>query len=686
MRCQKRKPKGFFGRIRAAFFGLLRWIFGLFWSVTWRVGMVVGMLVGLAVGYQYLQLPELSALLDGRARGSVTMLDRNGEVFAWRGDQFGGVVTTQTVSPHLKNAIVATEDKRFYGHLGISPRGVASAVRINLREGRGPLSGNGGSTITQQTAKLLCLGVEYDVAVWSSEKAYEADCRQGSLWRKITEAIYALAMETKYTKDEILTIYMNRTFLGAGARGFEAASQRYFGKSAAEVNPAESAMLAGLLKAPTRYAPTNNLQRSQDRAQVIVGLMLDQGYLTAAQAQDARDNPAQLSEAAAARAGGYFADWVMDKIPSFFGDQTTEDVIIRTTLDQRLQTAAEEALTFIFENKVREGSKAQAAIVVMSADGAVRAMVGGRATRVSGVFNRATQARRQTGSAFKPFVYATALELGYSPLDMVLDAEYCLNIAGSPKYCPKNYTHKFYGEVTLARALRDSLNIPAVKISEAVGRDLVRQVAGDFGLSSDLAAGPALALGASESTLIEMTGAYAGILNGGSSVTPYGLVELQLLGDEAPMIGSSGGMGERVIQTSAAQQLTWMMEQVVSGGTGRRAQLPGWQVAGKTGTTQAARDAWFVGFTAEYVAGVWMGYDDNTPLSGVTGGGLPAEIWHETMVRVHEGLTPVALPMQAPTPIAPPQKPDRRRRNNGDNVGQEIGRAVDGFLKDLFGN
>ena len=426
----KRKPKGFFGHIRAAFFGLIKWIFGLFWLVTWRVGMVVGLLVGLAVCYQYLRLPELETLLDGRARGSVTMLDRNGEVFAWRGDQFGGVVTTQTVSPHLKNAIVATEDKRFYGHFGISPRGVASAVRINLREGRGPLSGHGGSTITQQTAKLLCLGVVYDADVWGSEKAYEADCRQGSLWRKITEAIFAVAMEVKYSKDEILTIYMNRAFLGAGARGFEAASQRYFGKSAAEVNPAEAAMLAGLLKAPTRYAPTNNLQRSQDRAQVIVGLMSDQGYLTAAQAQDARDNPAQLSEAAAARAGGYFADWVMDKIPSFFGDQTTEDVIIRTTLDQRLQTAAEEAMAYIFENKVRKGSKAQAAIVVMSADGAVRAMVGGRETRVSGVFNRASQARRQTGSAFKPFVYATALELGYSPLDTELDAEYCLNIAG----------------------------------------------------------------------------------------------------------------------------------------------------------------------------------------------------------------------------------------------------------------
>lgn len=271
----------------------------------------------------------------------------------------------------------------------------------------------------------------------------------------------------------------------------------------------------------------------------------------------------------------------------------------------------------------------------------------------------------------------------------MLDAEYCLNIAGSGQWCPKNYTHKFYGEVTLARALRDSLNIPAVKISEAVGRDLVRQVAGDFGLSSDLADGPALALGASESTLIEMTGAYAGILNGGSSVTPYGLVELRLMDDDEAMIGTSGGMGERVIQTSAAHQLTWMMEKVISEGTGRRAQLPGWQVAGKTGTTQAARDAWFIGFTAEYVAGVWMGYDDNTPLSGVTGGGLPAEIWRETMIRVHDGLAPVALPMQAPAPLVvptPQPNPERRNNGNGPKLGRELGRAVDGLLKDIFGN
>jgi membrane peptidoglycan carboxypeptidase len=415
---------------------LFRWLWRIIWGITWRVGAVAGLLLALAVGVVYTSLPDVDALLDGRARGSVTLLDRDGKVFAWRGDQFGGVITADTVSPHLKNAVIATEDKRFYRHFGVSPRGVASAVHINLSEGRGPLSGHGGSTITQQTAKLLCLGVPYEPSEWESEAAYEADCRQGSLWRKAKEAVYAIAMEVKYSKDEILTIYLNRAFLGAGARGFEAASQRYFGISAAEVSPAEAAMLAGLLVAPTRYAPTNNLQRSQDRARLVVGLMEAQGYLSSAQASEARSRPAQLSEAAAARAGGYFADWVMASGPEFFTRNTTEDVVIRTTLDQRIQTSAEEALKFIFQEKVREGSKAQAAIVVMSADGAVRGMVGGRKTRVSGAFNRATQALRQTGSSFKPFVYATALELGYSPLDTVMDEPTCWNIAFSGQWCP----------------------------------------------------------------------------------------------------------------------------------------------------------------------------------------------------------------------------------------------------------
>jgi 1A family penicillin-binding protein len=674
------QKQGIIRRVIGTVFGF---IFRLIWAVSWRVTAVVALVVAGAVFYTFTTLPDVRELLDGRARGSVTLLDQEGEVFAWRGDQFGGVVTADTVSPHLKNAVVATEDKRFYRHFGISPRGVASAIRINMREGRGPLSGHGGSTITQQTAKLLCLGVEYDKTQWESEQDYVRDCRRGSLTRKIKEAIYALAMETKYTKDEILSIYLNRAYLGAGAFGAEAAAQRYFSKPATALTPQEGAMLAGLLTAPTRLAPTTNLERSQDRAATVLRLMEDQGYLTTAERQRATDNPAVLSEAAEAQTGGYFADWVMESGPDFFTRDTTEDVIIKTTLDPRIQRAAEEALAAIFDEKVKEGSQAEAAIVVMSADGAVRAMVGGRESKVTGAFNRATMANRQTGSAFKPFVYATALELGYGPNATVVDEPYCQDIPGSGRWCPKNYQKDYRGRVTLTEALKFSLNIPAVKVSEAVGRDLVRKVAEDFGIESDLADGPALALGASESTLLEMTGAYAGILNGGSSVTPYGLVELTLLGEDTPLMGAGGGIGERVIREQAARELTYMMEKVVSEGTARRARLSGWEVAGKTGTTQAARDAWFIGFTADYVTGVWMGYDDNRPLQQVTGGSLPTDIWRETMVRVNEGLTARPLPMARGVseqvvrdvdPAAPAPQPPRQREN-----------AVERILRDLLG-
>ncbi|SIT79990.1 transglycosylase domain-containing protein [Pontibaca methylaminivorans] len=677
-------PRSFIG-------GLLSFIAQVIWRLTWRVGVLLVVAIAIAVGYYYSTLPEVNRLLDGRARGSVTLLDDRGDVFAWRGDQFGGVVTTETVSPYLKNAIVATEDRRFYRHFGVSPRGIASAIRINLSEGRGALSGHGGSTLTQQTAKLLCFGKAFDATGGMTEREYESECRRSTIWRKIDEAIYAMAMEARYSKDQILTIYMNRAFLGAGARGFEAAAQRYFGKSASDVSPAEAAMLAGLLVAPSHFAPTNDLARAQRRANVIVGLMEQQGYLTAAEASEAREHPAQLSQAASDRAGGYFADWVMASGPEYFTRNTTEDVIIRTTLDRRVQKAAEAAMQHVFETKVREGSKAEAAIVVMSADGAVRAMVGGRETRVAGAFNRATQALRQTGSAFKPFVYAAALDLGHSPLATVVDEPYCLNIPGSGRWCPDNYTRNHYGRVTLTHALKDSLNVPAVKVSEDVGRDLVRKVATGFGIRSSLADGPALALGTSESTLVEMTGAFAGILNGGSAVMPYGVEELRLLGDDTPLMGKEGGIGKRVISEDAAEQLIWMMEKVISDGSGRRAAIPGWQAAGKTGTTQSARDAWFIGFTADYVAGVWMGNDDNKPLTGVTGGGLPAEIWRETMVRVHDGLEPRPLPMRAPPQPEPqyqqqypqpgqPQAAAPERRGGGG-----LGQVVDQVLRDIFG-
>ncbi len=641
--------------------GIVHLIWRAVWGIVWRAAAVTAMIVAAVTFYFYAQLPELTDLLDGRARGSVTLVDQNGEVFAWRGETFGGHVDAGSVAPALRNAVVASEDKRFYWHLGVSPRGIASAIRINLREGRGPLSGNGGSTITQQVAKLLCLGVPYDPSAWKNEAEYETDCRRGSVVRKLKEMPYAFALEAKYSKEEILSIYLNRAYLGAGARGFEAAAQRYFGKSANQVNVAEAAMLAGLLPAPSYYAPTGNLQRSRERANVVVGLMEDQGYITGAEADAARANPASLSAAAEAQAGGYFADWVMTEGPDFLTKTTTEDVIMRTTLDPRLQKAAEDALDYIFREKVKEGSKAQAAIVVMSADGAVRAMVGGRETRVSGAFNRATQAKRQTGSSFKPFVYAAALDLGYSPADFVDDSPLTINIPGSGPWSPKNYTEEYKGIVTLTTALKQSLNIPAVRVSEAVGRDAVRQVAAQFGIESDLAAGPALALGASESTLLEMTGAYAGILNGGRQVRPYGLIDLRLQGETEALIGQDGGMGERVIKEESALLLTYMMTQVIESGTGTRARLEGRQAAGKTGTTQAARDAWFIGFTADYVVGVWMGYDDNSPLTGVTGGGLPAEIWREVMVRVNEGLPVRPLPMIVPEPRRPPTSPSEVR-------------------------
>ena len=678
----KRKPPrrgGIIGFFRA----VIAWILRLIWKITWRLTAVAVLVLSLAVGYLYTTLPPLDALLDGRARGSVTMLDRNGDVFAWRGDQFGGVVTADSVSPHLKNAVIATEDRRFYRHFGVSPRGIASAVRINLSEGRGPLSGHGGSTITQQVAKLICLGEPYDASSGMTEQEYEASCRRSSLQRKAKEALFSIAMEVKYTKDDILSIYLNRAYMGGGAFGAEAAAQRFFGKPAAAVNAAEGAMLAGLLTAPTTLSPTNNLDRSQDRAATVIRLMREQGYLSQKEADFAQANPAELSEAAEARAGGYFADWVMSTGPEFFTRNTTEDVRITTTLDQRIQKAAEDGLTWVFENKVREGSEAQAAVIVMSADGAVRAMVGGRKTKFAGGFNRATQALRQTGSVFKPFVYAAALDLGYSPDDLIEDAPYCLNIPGSGEWCPRNYTNNFYGKVTLTEALEKSLNIPAVKISESVGRERVSQVATQFGIQSDLAAGPALALGASESTLIEMTGAFAGILNGGSSVTPYGLVELTLLGDNEPLMGTGGGIGERVIQEGAARQLVYMMEKVISEGTGSRAQFGGRQLAGKTGTTSAAKDAWFIGFSADYVTGVWMGYDDNIPLNGVTGGGLPTDIWRETMSRVHEGLPLTPLPMQGPGPAS-------GLGDDGNGIAIPVGNSepvsiIDQVLRDIFG-
>ncbi|MEM1312977.1 MAG: PBP1A family penicillin-binding protein [Pseudomonadota bacterium] len=593
------------------------------WLVGSRVALGLALALAAATGVFYAQLPPASDLLDGRARGSVILLDRHGEVFAWRGQQFGGALRASEVSPHLVHAVVATEDRRFWSHWGIDPLGLARAMAANLRAGR---LVQGGSTLTQQTAKNVFL------------------THERSLERKLKELPMAMAMELKYSKEEILSIYLNRVYLGAGAYGFEAAAQRYFGKSARIASPAEAAMLAGLLKAPSRFAPTNNLADAQGRAGVIVGLMEAQGYLTEAQAARARAEPAGLSRAAAARAGGAFADWVMEAGPAWLTRETSEDVVIRTTFDPRIQAAAEAAVAQVFADSVREGSKAQAAIAVMDHDGAVRALVGGRDdARKAGRFNRATQAKRQTGSAFKPIVYAAALEAGMRPNDVVVDEPLTIK-----SWSPRNYGGGYLGPVTLTEALARSINTVAVRVALRAGLDEVRETARALGVASPLAPGPAVALGTSEATLLEMTGVYATFASSGVRASPYGILRVSLRGEEqTPLMTQTAEPRPRAVSARAAGQVSGMMQEVIRSGTGRRAALPdGRPAAGKTGTTQAARDAWFVGFTADYVAGVWMGYDDNTPLTGVTGGGLPAAIWRETMDRVHRGapIRPLDVP------------------------------------------
>ncbi|MFT3975474.1 MAG: PBP1A family penicillin-binding protein [Amaricoccus sp.] len=634
------------------------------WWVGVRLAIVVAAVLAAGTAWYASQLPTLDDLLDPRDTGSVTLVDDAGQTFAWRGQQFGAV-NAETVSPHLLNAIIATEDRRFYWHFGIDLRGTLRAALTNFRAGG---TVQGGSSITQQVAKLIFFD------------------NTRTLERKIKEIPAALALEWKFSKSEILSIYLNRAYLGAGTTGFEAASERYFDKSAADVTPAEAAMLAGLLRAPSRFAPTNDLKLAQGRAGTIIGLMQDQGYLTAAQAEQARAHPAVLSAAAAAKAGGAFADWIMSTGPDFLTRRTTEDIEIATTFDPALQRAAEDGLKAVFSQKLKSGSNAQAAIVIMSPDGAVRAMVGGRELGAGeGEFNRATMANRQIGSLFKPFVYAAALQSGASPYDPVSDAPLTIYVPGSGNWSPQNYSRSFLGDINLAQAMANSINTATVRVQEATGRARVRAMAEDFGIPGPLPDGPALALGVSEASLLEVTGAYAGFLNDGQKVTPYGLTQLRRKADGSVLMKAVPQRPVRVLDERAAGEMVWMLRQVVEFGTGGRARLPdGRPVGGKTGTTQAARDAWFVGFTADYVTGVWMGYDDNTPLSGTTGGGLPAEIWHETMTRAEAGQPIRPLPERIPEQRVAQATPETPVAASA--VENTVRSVVQNVLQGLFGN
>ena len=612
----------------------------IFW-LLFRSIILLFLIFTTIIGYFYFQIPPMENLLDARDQGSVTLLDKNGDIFAWRGKQFEGSLRSETVSPILKKAIISVEDKGFYNHFGISIRGILGAIAINIKEGRGPLKGHGGSTITQQVAKLLCL--------LQSQDKIERECRRATLARKLMEIPFSIAMELKYSKDEILSIYMNRVYLGAGSFGFEAASQRYFNKSARVVNLAESAMLAGLLKAPSRFAPTNNLKKATVRASTVLNLMLKEGYITEKEKIIAEKNPANLSNVANELIGSHFANWIMSSTPQELSTATSEDILINTTFDPVIQKILENSTKEIFNKYVKDDSNAELAIVVMTKDGLVRARLGGRDfENENHKFNRAVQALRQPGSAFKPFIYAAALDQGYSPNSIFFDEPTEIEIIGSQTYKPKNYTGEYLGQVTLNQALGDSINTVAVQLANEIGIEKIRALAKDFGIRSKIGTGLAVALGSSEVNLLELTSAYAGFLSGGKKVNPIGWFDLKIRGEKDILMSADRSNGIQVIDQNASAALLYMLRNVVENGTGSRAKIPGWDLAGKTGTSQLMKDAWFIGFNTEYVCGIWMGYDNNTPLQGVTGGGLPAELWSNIIRQLINQNTPVALPYLTP--------------------------------------
>ncbi|MFL2802917.1 MAG: transglycosylase domain-containing protein [Paracoccaceae bacterium] len=617
-------------------------------------------------------------LLDARDRGSVTLLDKNGDIFAWRGKQFVGSLRSETVSPTLKKAIISVEDKGFYKHLGISIRGILGAIVINLKEGRGPLQGHGGSTITQQVAKLLCL--------LQSQNKVEQECRKATLARKLMEIPFSIAMEIKYSKDEILSVYLNRVYLGAGSYGFEAASQRYFNKSARVVNLAESAMLAGLLKAPSRFAPTRNLKMATERASTVLSLMVKEGYITNKDKKVAEKNPAKLSNKANELVGSHFANWIMSSTPRELSTATSEDIIINTTFDPLIQQIIESSTDEIFNKYIKDDSKAELAIVVMTKDGLVRAMIGGRDFKNGRQkFNRAVQALRQPGSAFKPFIYAAALDQGYSPNTIFFDEPTAIQIAGSKIYKPRNYTGEYLGPVTLNQALSGSINTVAVQLANEIGIEKIRSIAKDFGIRSAIGKGLAVALGSSEVTLLELTSSYSGFLSSGKKVNPIGWFDLKIRGEKGVLMSADRSEGMQVIDQNASAALLYMLINVVENGTGARAKIPGWELAGKTGTSQLMKDAWFIGFNSEYVCGIWMGYDDNTPLQGVTGGGLPAELWSNIIKELITHNTPSALPYLTPEEFE--QYAGVKKDTNKINKENQNGRSIIKALIDtLFGN
>jgi penicillin-binding protein 1A len=568
------------------------------WLLTGPLGLL---LVILALGwFTSLDLADLKRPRGQGGNPQITLLDREGARFASFGERYGDYLTLEQMSPWLPKAVIATEDRRFYQHPGIDPIGIFRALVRNLQAGRVV---QGGSTISQQLAKLAFLTPER------------------SLSRKIKEALYTVWIEARFAKDEILEAYLNRLYLGSGAYGVDAAARRYFAKPAGELTLAESAMLAGVIRAPSYYAPTRDLPLARQRAGVVLDTMVEAGLANAEQAAAAKATPASLAAPPTRADTGWFADWVVAESRLYAGAEQPS-LEVQTTLDQRLQDAAEAAVASAFERAGTDGL--QAALVAMSPGGAVRAMLGGRSYAQS-QFNRATQAERQPGSAFKLFVYLAALEDGLRPEDVISAAP--LEVEG---WQPRNDDDDYPSAVTLLDSFALSINTAAVRLSEQVGRGEVIRIAERLGITSELRDDPSLALGSSEVHLLELTGAYASVANGGHLVWPEAIERIEGAGDQ--VLYRKRAVDDPVLEPSTVRAMTAMLEMALRRGTGRQAALRRF-VAGKTGTSSENRDAWFVGFSDQLVVGVWVGNDDGRPMRGVTGGGLPALIFKDFILR-----------------------------------------------------
>ena len=560
------------------------------------------------VGYYAHDLPDTEHLSGPETPLSVTVLAADGSTVADVGEMWGEFVPAAEMAPALPEAVIAIEDRRFFEHGGIDGFGVIRAAWQNAVQGRVVA---GGSTISQQVAKLVFLSPER------------------SIRRKIQEAMLAFWLEREFSKEEILTIYLNRAYFGAGAYGADAAARRYFDRSVRDLDAAQAAMIAGLLKAPSRYSPANDLALARKRAAVVVDAMVDAGFL--GESEGAAVRAALRTLSAAPRRGpsaGYFVDWVLEQVPGYAGREHGA-LRVRTTLDPARQRAAQAALA---ETLAAAGARrriGQGALVALDRNGAVRAMVGGR-DHARSVFNRATQAKRQPGSAFKAVVYLAAIQAGLDPDDVIEDAP--ITLGG---WSPRNDDGTYRGLVTVREGFARSINTVAVRVGLRAGVKEVRAAARRLGIESTLPADASIALGTGEVTLLELTSAYVALANGGARVLPHGIVEIRNRAGDVLYRRAGSGAG-RAAEGPAVAAMHDLLAAAVAEGTGAAAALPrGLGPAyGKTGTSQRFRDAWFVGWARGLTAGVWLGNDDGTAMDNVTGGSYPARIWRRFMMDV----------------------------------------------------